>query len=67
MTIVKDKIYLTLQPPLMIFELDQVNTLNAKVETFKKAGIKHGWITYMPVDYSNESWVELFILLTIHV
>lgn len=40
------------------FELDQVNTLNVKVETLKKAGIKHDWITYIPVDYSNESWVD---------
>jgi O-methyltransferase involved in polyketide biosynthesis len=24
----------------------------------KKAGIKHDWITYIPVDYSNESWVD---------
>jgi methyltransferase (TIGR00027 family) len=39
-----------------IFELDQVNTLNIKVETLKKAGIQHDWITYIPVDYSNESW-----------
>jgi len=39
-----------------VFELDQVNTLNVKVETLKKAGIKHDWITYIPVDYSNESW-----------
>jgi methyltransferase (TIGR00027 family) len=41
-----------------VFELDQVNTLNIKVETMKKAGIKHDWITYIPVDYSNESWVD---------
>jgi methyltransferase (TIGR00027 family) len=41
-----------------VFELDQVNTLNIKVETLKKAGIEHDWITYIPVDYSNESWVE---------
>jgi len=41
-----------------VFELDQVNTLNIKVETLKKAGIKHDWITYIPVDYANESWVE---------
>ncbi len=41
-----------------VFELDQVKTLNIKVETLKKAGIKHDWITYIPVDYSNESWVE---------
>ena len=41
-----------------VFELDQVNTLNIKVETLKKAGIKHDWITYIPVDYANESWVD---------
>ena len=41
-----------------VFELDQVKTLNIKVETLKKAGIKHDWITYIPVDYSNESWVD---------
>ena len=39
-----------------VFELDQVNTLNVKVETLKKAAIKHDWITYIPVDYANESW-----------
>jgi methyltransferase (TIGR00027 family) len=41
-----------------VFELDQVNTLNVKVETLKKAGMKHDWITYIPVDYANESWVD---------
>ena len=41
-----------------VFELDQVNTINIKVETLNKAGIKHDWITYIPVDYSNESWVD---------
>jgi methyltransferase (TIGR00027 family) len=41
-----------------VFELDQVKTINVKVETLKKAGIKHNWITYIPVDYSNESWVD---------
>ncbi|MFC2166890.1 class I SAM-dependent methyltransferase [Acidobacteriota bacterium] len=41
-----------------VFELDQVNTLNIKVETLKKAGIEHDWITYIPVDYANESWVD---------
>jgi len=44
-----------------VFELDQVKTLNVKVETLKKAGIKHDWITYIPVDYSNESWVDKLI------
>ncbi len=41
-----------------VFELDQVNSLNLKVETLKKAGIRHDWITYIPVDYANESWVD---------
>jgi len=41
-----------------VFELDQFGTLNVKIETLKKAGIKHDWITYIPVDYSRESWVE---------
>jgi methyltransferase (TIGR00027 family) len=44
-----------------VFELDQVNTLNVKVETLKKAGIEHDWITYIPVDYANESWVDKLI------
>ncbi len=39
-----------------VFELDQVKTLNIKVETLRKAGITSDWITYIPVDYSNESW-----------
>jgi methyltransferase (TIGR00027 family) len=41
-----------------VFEFDQANTLNVKVETLKKAGIEHDWITYIPVDYANESWVD---------
>ena len=41
-----------------VFELDQAETLNVKIETLKKAGIKHDWITYIPVDYTNESWVD---------
>ncbi len=41
-----------------VFELDQVQTLNVKVETLKKAGIEHDWITYIPVDYTKESWIE---------
>lgn len=43
---------------IRIFEQDQVNTLNIKVETLKKAGIDHDWINYIPVDYSNESWAD---------
>ena len=41
-----------------VFELDQINMINVKVETLKKAGIKHDWITYIPVDYANESWID---------
>jgi len=41
-----------------VFELDQVKTLDVKIETLKKAGIKHDWITYISVDYSNESWID---------
>ncbi len=41
-----------------VFELDQVKTLNIKVETLDNAGIEHEWITYIPVDYAHESWAE---------
>jgi methyltransferase (TIGR00027 family) len=41
-----------------VFELDQANTLKVKVETLQKARIKHDWITFIPVDYANESWVD---------
>jgi methyltransferase (TIGR00027 family) len=41
-----------------VFELDQTGTLQVKLETLKKAGIAHDWITYVPVDYSTESWSE---------
>ncbi len=41
---------------MKVFELDQSKTLDIKVETLKKAGIKHDWITFVPVDYSRESW-----------
>lgn len=44
-----------------VFELDQTNTLNVKVHTLQKANIAHDWITYVPVDYGNESWVEKLI------
>ena len=41
-----------------VFEVDQANTLCVKAETLKEAGIRHDWITYVPVDYSSESWVK---------
>ena len=41
-----------------VFELDQTNTLNVKLETLEKACLAHDWITYIPVNYENESWVN---------
>ena len=46
---------------VQVFELDQVNTINVKVDTLVKAGIEHDWITYIPVDYATESWVDKLI------
>jgi len=46
---------------IKVFELDQVNTINVKVDTLKKAGIKHDWISYIPVDYSSDSWTDKLI------
>ena len=43
---------------LKVFELEQAETLNVKVETLKKAGIKHDWVNFIPVDYAKESWVD---------
>lgn len=41
-----------------VFELDQKGTLDIKVETLQRAGIEHEWVTYVPVDYANESWAD---------
>lgn len=51
-------LHLTKGKNIKVYELDQVNTLKVKLETLKKAGIKHDWITYIPVDYAAESWVD---------
>jgi methyltransferase (TIGR00027 family) len=51
-------LHFTQDKKIKVFELDQVNTLNIKVETLIKAGIKHDWISYIPVDYAKESWVD---------
>jgi len=50
--------HFTAGKPVRVFELDQVGTLNIKVETLKEAGIPHDWITYIPVDYARESWSD---------
>lgn len=41
-----------------VYELDQVNTQKLKVRTLEKAGIEHGWINYVSVDFNRESWVD---------
>lgn len=48
----------TKETGIRVFELDQTRTLDIKVETLRKAGIAHDWITCIPIDYSCESWVE---------
>jgi methyltransferase (TIGR00027 family) len=54
-------LHFTKDKQLKVFELDQVSTLRIKVETMDKANIEHDWITYIPVDYSKESWVDKLI------
>lgn len=41
---------------IRVFELDQISTLNVKMDTLSKAGIDSNWITYVPVNYETESW-----------
>jgi methyltransferase (TIGR00027 family) len=41
-----------------VFEIDQKDTLDIKVATLQRAGIEHEWVTYIPVDYANESWAD---------
>ena len=43
---------------IRVFELDQKGTLTVKIETLNRAGVKHDWVTYIPVDYAGEPWVE---------
>ena len=43
---------------LRVFELDQVGTLNVQTDTLRRAAIEHDWVTYIPVDYAKESWVD---------
>lgn len=46
---------------LKVFELDQEKTQNLKIETMDKASIAHDWVTYIPINFRNESWVEKLI------
>ena len=46
---------------IKVFEIDQTNTIKIKAETLEKAGINHDWVTFVPVDYSSESWADKLI------
>ena len=54
-------LHFTVNKKIDVYEIDQTNTMKIKVETFRKAGINHDWINYIPVDYSTESWDEKLI------
>lgn len=44
-----------------VFELDQQNTQDLKIKSLKKAGIVHDWITFVPIDFNQESWAEKLV------
>ena len=44
-----------------VFELDQENIQKHKIKTLKKAGIDYEWITFVPVDFRQESWVDKLV------
>jgi len=44
-----------------VFELDQENTQKYKIEALRKAGIDYEWITFVPIDFRQESWVDKLI------
>ena len=46
---------------IKVFELDKENTQNCKIEALRKAGIDHEWITFVPIDFNQESWVDRLI------
>lgn len=48
--------HFTMGKGISVYEIDQVNTLKVKVDTLRKAEIDSDWITYVSVDFSNESW-----------
>ncbi len=46
---------------IKVFELDKENTQNCKIEALKKAGIDYEWITFVPIDFNQESWVDKLV------
>ncbi len=46
---------------IKVFELDKENTQKCKIEALKKAGIDYEWITFVSIDFNQESWVDKLI------
>lgn len=46
---------------IKVFELDKENTQECKIEALKKAGIDYEWITFVPIDFNQESWVDKLV------
>jgi len=44
-----------------VFELDMEKTQQLKLATMKAAGIAHNHVTYVPIDFRNEDWVEKLV------
>ena len=38
--------------------VDQEKTQIMKLETMRKVGIAHDWVSYIPIDFRYESWVQ---------
>lgn len=47
--------------PVRAFEVDQASTQALKLEVMEKASIAHDWVTYLPVDFRTESWVDTLV------
>ncbi len=52
---------LTRDSSAKVFEVDLEKTQAMKLETIQKAGLSNDWITYITVDFREESWVEKLI------
>jgi len=51
----------TAEKNVKVFELDQKKTQCLKIKTMKKADINFDWVTYISVDFREESWVEKLV------
>ncbi|RKX77249.1 MAG: hypothetical protein DRP87_09615 [Spirochaetes bacterium] len=41
-----------------VFELNEARTQQLKIEALEKAGLEHDWITFVPVDFEQEAWID---------